>query len=74
MDIEIEWSPEAIEDLESIAEYIARNSNFYACAVVSKIIETSRDIREFPLLGKIVPETCDERIREHLYPFDESDF
>ncbi len=28
MDLEVEWSPEATEDLESIAEYIARDSEF----------------------------------------------
>ncbi len=36
MDYTIEWSPEATEDLDSIAEYIARDSEFYAQAVVSK--------------------------------------
>lgn len=30
MDLEVKWSPEAKEDLESIAEYIARDSEFYA--------------------------------------------
>ena len=66
MDIEVEWSPEALEDLESIAEYISRDSEFYARAVVSKILETSQSICEFPLIGRIVPETGDERIRERF--------
>ena len=34
MDFPVVWSPEAIEDLESIAEYIGRDSDFYARAVV----------------------------------------
>ena len=34
MDHSLNWSPEATEDLESIAEYIARDSGFYARAVV----------------------------------------
>ncbi len=29
MDSEIRWSPEASEDLEAIAEYIARDSAYY---------------------------------------------
>lgn len=33
MDFKVAWSPEAIEDLESIAEYIGRDSEFYARAV-----------------------------------------
>jgi toxin ParE1/3/4 len=66
VDIEVEWSPEASEDLESVAEYIARDSEFYARAVVSKILETSRNVRDFPLIGRMVPETGDERIRERF--------
>ncbi len=38
MDLKVVWSPEAIEDVESIAEYIGRDSEFYAGAVATKII------------------------------------
>jgi plasmid stabilization system protein ParE len=38
------WSPEAIEDIESIAAYIERDSPWYAKAVVSKIVETAETI------------------------------
>jgi len=54
------------EDLESIAEYIARGSEFYARAVVSKILEISRNIQDFPLIGRVVPEIGNERIRERF--------
>jgi toxin ParE1/3/4 len=64
MDLEVKWSPEAIEDLESVAEYITRDSEFYARAVVTEILSVSRDVRDFPLIGRIVPEVGDERIRE----------
>ena len=66
MDYSIEWSPEATEDLESIVEYIARDSEFYARAVVSKILITSRSISEQPFIGRIVPELADETIRERF--------
>jgi len=66
MDVEVEWSPEATEDLESIAEYIARDSEFYARAVVTEILSASRNIWKFPLIGRVVPETGDERIRERF--------
>ena len=66
MDLEVKWSPEAIEDLESIAEFIARDSGYYAKAVVTEILSVSRNIREFPLIGRVVPETGDERIRERF--------
>lgn len=56
MDLEVRWSPEAIEDLESIAEYIGRDSQYYAKAVVTEILSTSRSCSGFPLIGRIVPE------------------
>lgn len=34
MDLEVRWSPEATEDLEAIAEFIAGDSEFYARAVI----------------------------------------
>jgi len=66
MDYKIIWSPEAIEDLQSIAEYIQRDSEFYARAVVTKILDVSRSIKDFPLIGKIVPELENENIRERF--------
>ena len=30
------WSPEALDDVDDIARYIARDSAFYAAAVVEK--------------------------------------
>jgi toxin ParE1/3/4 len=66
MDLEVKWSPEAIEDLEAIAEYIARDSAHYAGSVVTEILSASRKIPEFPLTGRMVPEMGDEKIRERF--------
>jgi toxin ParE1/3/4 len=66
MEYRVTWSPEAIEDLESIAEYIERDSLFYAQSVISKILGASRNIKEFPLIGRVVPELGDENIRERF--------
>lgn len=60
------WSPEAIEDIESIAAYIERDSVWYAKAVASKIVETAESIPDYPELGRIVPEIGDAAIRERL--------
>ena len=64
MDFKIVWSPEASEDIESIAEYIARDSEFYARSVVRKMLDVSRIIKDFPKTGRIVPEIGDAKIRE----------
>jgi len=66
MDFEIKWSPEAAEDLASIAEYIGRDSEYYAQAVVTEILSVSRHISEFPLIGRVVTEIGNELIRERF--------
>ena len=66
MEYRVTWSPEAVEDLESIAEYIERDSSFYAQSVVSQILEISGKVKEFPLIGRMLPEIGDENIRERF--------
>ena len=66
MEYRVTWSPEAVEDLESIAEYIERDSLFYAQSVVSQILSVSRKIKDFPLIGRVLPEIGDENIRERF--------
>jgi addiction module RelE/StbE family toxin len=60
----LEWSPEAIEDIESIADYIERDSKFYAKSVVNKIFQSTEKLKEFPKIGRVVPELGREDIRE----------
>ncbi|MFV2058736.1 MAG: type II toxin-antitoxin system RelE/ParE family toxin [Thiohalomonadales bacterium] len=64
MDYTVTWSPEALDDVESIARYIERDSTFYAKAVVTKIVELSRSLVSLPKRGRIVPELEDHNIRE----------
>lgn len=42
------WSPEALEDAEAIAAYIARDSVFYAGAVVGNSYRLLRVCASFP--------------------------
>jgi toxin ParE1/3/4 len=58
------WSSRAVEDVEAIATYIARDSPSYAAAVVKNIIDTTRYLMDCPLAGSIVPEFSDPAIRE----------
>jgi toxin ParE1/3/4 len=60
------WSTEAIEDIESIASYIERDSLWYAKAVASKIVETAETIPDYPELGHVVPEIGESTIRERF--------
>ena len=64
MALKLEWSEEALEDIESIATYIEKDSPAYAKSVVSKIFEKVEILQEFSELGRKVPEFNDTSIRE----------
>jgi toxin ParE1/3/4 len=66
MDYKVDWSPQALGDVESIATYIARDSTFYAATVAVAIVDASRSLRQFPQRGRTVPELGDEAIRERF--------
>ena len=64
MAFQLEWSEEALEDIESIATYIEKDSPIYAKSVVSKFFEKAEILQEFSEVGRKVPEFNDEAIRE----------
>ena len=66
MDYRVSWSPTAIDDVDAIAEYINRDSPAYTRAVVNKLLDTARELKDLPSAGRIVPELGDEAIREHF--------
>ncbi len=62
--IPILWSPQALHDLESIREYIARDSALYGDLVVRRIVAGVDRLASFPESGRVVPERGDPRVRE----------
>jgi len=62
--VKINWTTQAEEDLQSIFEYIKRDSEYYAIMQIEKIIEATDILILFPLSGKIVAESKNENIRE----------
>jgi addiction module RelE/StbE family toxin len=58
------WSPQALLDLESIRDYIARDSPRYAELVVRRLVAAVERLEGFPQSGRIVPERNTEDIRE----------
>jgi len=62
----VNWSVEATDDLNRIAEYIKQDSETYAKSVVRRILESTRKLQQFPRMGRIVPELGDENMRELL--------
>ena len=54
MDYKLIWSPQAIEDIQAIADYIARDSISYAESTVGRIFRAPERLIEFPKLGRVV--------------------
>jgi addiction module RelE/StbE family toxin len=58
------WSPEAVADLTEIRDYVARDSDAYAAALVERILSSIDRLSDFPNLGQRVPELDDDFIRQ----------
>ena len=58
------WTPQARDDLEAIADFIAKDSPHYASLFVMDILAGVERLTAFPNSGRIVPEVNDPVIRE----------
>ena len=58
------WTLQAIEDVEAIGAYIARDSPHYAALMAERIVESVERLKEFPRSGRVVPEVGQEAYRE----------
>lgn len=64
------WSNESLDDIDSIARFIARDSPHHAQRVVDGLFELGESISENPMIGRIVPELGDSNVRERfLYSY-----
>ena len=63
---EVRWTAQAADDLESIAEFIARDSPQYARLFVLDVLQAVERLAPFPMIGRTVPELSDPMIREVL--------
>jgi len=62
----LKWTEDAADDIVAIAEFISRDSEFYAKAVVKKIMEKITTIPEDPEIGRMVPEIESSELRERF--------
>jgi len=60
----IVWTFDAREDLTAIREHISRNSPYYAALQIRRLIESVRQLKRFPLSGRVVPEVRSSEYRE----------
>ena len=64
---QINWTKQALSDLEAIGDYIARDSPAIAQVFVNRIISSIVRLETFPSSGRIVPESGRESIREVIF-------
>jgi len=60
------WSAEAVNDLESLADHISRDSIAYAASFIQEIPEAGKTPSKFSKRGRVVPELNDLSVRELL--------
>lgn len=61
------WTRQAVEDVESIRAYVARDSERYAALLAERLVAAVERLAELPQSGRIVPEFGDESLREVLH-------
>lgn len=62
--MKVNWTDTALQNLQSLHDYIAQNSPRYALQVVDRLTRRSGHIVLFPMSGRKVPEYDHEQIRE----------
>ena len=65
--VEIRWTPQAADDLEAIANFIAVDSVHYAILFAVDMLSAVDCLTEFPYSCRTVPELNDPAIREILF-------
>ena len=63
----IVWAPQAIEDVQAIRAYVARDSVHYADLLVERIVSAVSRLERNPLSGRVVPEVGDASLREIIH-------
>lgn len=61
------WSPSALDDVDDIATFIARDSVDRAALFATRIIEITDRLQTFPQSGRIIPEINHPECREIIY-------
>ena len=58
------WTRQAVEDVEAIRAYVARDSERYAALLAERVVIAIGRLELFPRSGRMVPEAGDDSLRE----------
>jgi addiction module RelE/StbE family toxin len=62
------WTRPALNDVQEIRSYIARDSKRYGRVVAERLVGAVERLRERPLSGRVVPEIGQSTLREVIEP------
>jgi addiction module RelE/StbE family toxin len=62
--VKVVWTTTALEDLDNIGEYIAKDSLKYAIITVEELFESVDILEEHPRAGPVVPEFNNDSLRQ----------
>jgi toxin ParE1/3/4 len=62
--VEITWDDYALENVQEIYDYIAKDSIHYAEIQIEKILQRIESLKTHPLAGRVVPELGVNEVRE----------
>ena len=62
--VEVKWTNQALDDIDNIAEYIAKDSVKYAKIQTERFFSITEILVTQPKSGRVVPETKKPNIRE----------
>lgn len=63
----IKWTERASSHLQTIYDYIARDSKTYAARFIMSLIKAATKLEAMPRIGRVVPELENYGLREVMY-------
>ncbi|MFZ1807060.1 MAG: type II toxin-antitoxin system RelE/ParE family toxin [Cyclobacteriaceae bacterium] len=64
MAFEIRWTRQSIDDLSSIADFISKDSPYFAQVQIERLFERVLILETYPKAGRAVPQVGQENLRE----------
>ncbi|AFZ24316.1 addiction module toxin, RelE/StbE family [Cylindrospermum stagnale PCC 7417] len=63
----VNWTSQALADLEAIGDFISRDAPSFAQVFVNRAFQAVERLENFPYLGRLVPEISQDNIREIIF-------
>ena len=65
--MKLQWTEPALRDLQGIRDHIALDKPFYGVRFIERIVNTVERLKDFPQIGRMVPEASRNDVRELIF-------